>query len=48
MEKDDAESSVFKKCTEANYMSLFHLLATSNTYSEGSKAEVDEERLFMG
>jgi len=38
MEMDDAESSGFKKCTEANYMSLFQLLATSNTYSEGSKS----------
>jgi hypothetical protein len=38
MEMDDAESSVFKKRTVENYVSLFHLLATYSTYSEGSKS----------
>ena len=38
MEMDGAENLVFEKCSEANYMLLFHLLATSITYSEGSKS----------
>jgi len=38
MEMDGAESLVFKKCREANYMLLFHLLATSSTYSECSES----------